>query len=134
MARAHGSGAGESRASALWGTGSRGGEHRSSALWGSGNRGGDSRSSALWGRRGNGLPVLVVATLALALPFSAAAGRATSNGTYVAPGVYQAAAKSEKVRVIIQSTGGVEGAKKANQGLGELKQERSNYLGALTKA
>jgi serine protease AprX len=123
MARAHGSGAGGHRASALWGTGNRGGEHRSSALWGSGNRGGDSRSNALWGKRGNGLPVLVVTALALAMPFSAAAGRSTSKGTYVAPGVYQAAAKSQKVRVIIQSTGGVEGAKKANQGLGELKKE-----------
>jgi serine protease AprX len=123
MARAHGSGAGEARASALWGTGNRGGEHRSSALWGSGNRGGDSRSNALWGKRGKG-SVLVVAALALALPLSAAAGSSASKAkSYVAPGVYQAAAKGEKVRVIIQSSGGLEGAKKANNGLGELKKE-----------
>jgi serine protease AprX len=113
-------GGGGERASALWGTGNRGGEHRSSALWGSNGRGGDHRSR-------KGMTTLVVLALALAMPLAATAKSPKEDGgaAYIAPGVYQAAEKSQggKIRVIIQSPAGLAGAKEANQGLGVLKQE-----------
>jgi serine protease AprX len=115
----------DERSSALWGTGNRGGEHRSSALWGSNGRGGDHRS-----RRG--VTTLVVLALALAMPLAATAKGKDSKGSkdshgaaYIAPGVYQAVNGDPggKIRVIIQAPDGLEGAKKANEGLGALKQE-----------
>jgi serine protease AprX len=111
---------GGERASALWGTGNRGGEHRSSALWGTGNRGGEHRSRM-------GKATLVVLALALTMPLAATAksSDAHDGAAFVAPGVYQAAQNNPggKISVIIQSPDGLEGAKKANQGLGDLKQE-----------
>ncbi len=98
-------------------------EVRSNALWGSGNRGGDHRSNALWGKGGRGLAtIMTVALSALAVPLVAVAGSAAINGgsNYVAPGVLQSAKNNPtgKVEVIIQSSGGVEGAKNALSGLG----------------
>jgi serine protease AprX len=119
MRSTHCGGVGE-RASALWGTGNRGGEHRSSALWGSNGRGGDHRSR-------KGMTTLIVLALALAMPLAATAKSSNEDGgaAYIAPGVYQAANGNPggKIRVIIQSPAGLEGAKQANQGLGDLKQE-----------
>lgn len=109
----------EERSSALWGTGNRGGEHRSSALWGTGNRGGEHRSRRAWA-------TLAVSVLAMTLPLAATAGNGTGGDkgkSYVAPGVLQAAEKNDKVQVIIQASGGLEDAKKAFQGLGNLKKE-----------
>ncbi|MEX0673973.1 MAG: S8 family serine peptidase [Gaiellaceae bacterium] len=73
------------------------------------------------------MTTLVVLALALAMPLAATAKSSKEPGgaEYIAPGVYQAAAKNQgsKIRVIIQSPAGLEGAKKANHGLGDLKQE-----------
>ena len=94
---------------------------RASALWGTGGRGGDGRSNALWGNKKNRLPLLgVLALVALAIPFGALAGgggkgSGSAPPTYVAPGVYQAAAANPDgtIHVIIQSTGGESEAQKA---------------------
>lgn len=86
------------RASALWGTGSRGGGSRSSALWGKGGRGGDHRL-----RVAAALGALVAA---LALPLPAAAGDGERGRSYVAPGVLQAAARNDRVKVIVQAAPG----------------------------
>jgi serine protease AprX len=63
------------------------GETRSSALWGTGNRGGETRSNALWGKGGRGFVTALVAMLAISVPLAA-----SSNGngkgpapTYVSP-------------------------------------------------
>jgi serine protease AprX len=113
-------GGGGERASALWGTGNRGGEHRSSALWGSTGRGGDHRSRM-------GKATLVALALALTMPLAAIAKSSSAPGgaAFVAPAVYQAVKNDPggKINVIIQSPAGLEGAKRANQGLGDLKQE-----------
>ncbi|HSL64659.1 MAG TPA: S8 family serine peptidase [Gaiellaceae bacterium] len=89
------------RSSALWGTGSRGGDSRSSALWGTGSRGGEHRSHAI----GRVAGLLAAAVAALSLPLSAAADDARGR-SYVAPGVLQAAAKNDKVSVIVQAAPG----------------------------
>ena len=113
-------GGGGERASALWGTGTRGGEHRSCALWGSTGRGGDHRSRL-------GKATLVALALALTMPLAAIAKSSSTPGgaAFVAPAVYQAMKNNPggTIRVIIQSPDGLEGAKRANQGLGDLKQE-----------
>jgi serine protease AprX len=106
----------------------RGGHgERNSALWGTGNRGGESRSNALWGKGGRGALLTVVASLALVVPLAASAGKSTpsknkpgKDSTYISPGLSAYASKNPngKVSVIIQSTGGVSGAKNAYKGLG----------------
>ncbi len=109
-------------------------EERGSALWGTGNRGGESRSSALWGKGGRGALLTVVGSLAMALPLAASATRDSSTqqgsgSTYVAPSLLQFAKThngGDKVNVIIQSSGGVDGATAAYNGLG-----LGNGLGAL---
>jgi serine protease AprX len=127
MRSTHCGGDGE-RASALWGTGNRGGEHRSSGLWGTGKRGGEQRSKRI-------VATLTISVLGFVLPLAATAapGKGKNDGgAYIAAGVIQAAEKNPggKIRVIIQSSEGLEGAKKANQGLGQLKQEL-NLIGAV---
>jgi serine protease AprX len=73
------------------------------------------------------MTTLVVLALALAMPLAATAKstKVPGGGAYIAPGVYQAAQANPggKIRVIIQSQDGLSGARKANQGLGQLKQE-----------
>ncbi|MEX2646775.1 MAG: S8 family serine peptidase, partial [Gaiellaceae bacterium] len=73
------------------------------------------------------MTTLVVLALALAMPLAATAKSSKEPGgaAYIAPGVYQAVKSNPggKIRVIIQSSAGLEGAKKANHGLGDLKQE-----------
>jgi serine protease AprX len=106
---------------------------RSSALWGKGSNGG-SRSSALWGKKGGrGLLVASLGVLTLCAPLGAGAHAGWGNkkrdrsndATYVAPGVFQAAAKdpNSKLRVLIQSTGSTDDAKRAVKGLGSLRRE-----------
>ena len=94
------------------------GDVRSSALWGTGNRGGDHRSNAQWGKRGRGAVAAAITALALAAPFGA--GAAPPSGSYVAPGVLQAAEKNPngKIRVIIQSAAGKSRARDAARGSG----------------
>src|SRR6184192_4765568 len=102
------------------------GETRSSALWGTGNRGGESRSNALWGKGGRGALLTIVGSLAMAIPLTASATRDSSlqhgsGSTYVAPSLMQFAQThngGDKVNVIIQSSGGVDGATAAYNGLG----------------
>ncbi len=54
------------------------GQSRSSALWGTGNNG-DSRSNALWGKGGRGFVTIVAAVLVLGIPLGASAGGNGSN-------------------------------------------------------
>jgi len=105
----------------------RGGQERKNALWGTGNRGGESRSNALWGKGGRGALLSVVAAFALMVPLAASAGKSTpskdkpgKDGTWIAPALTDYASKnpSKTVSVIIQSTGGLSGAKNAFTGLG----------------
>ena len=68
------------------------GETRSSALWGTGNRGGESRSNALWGKGGRGAITALAAMLAISVPLASSAGgrqARTHEGkkTYVSPGL-----------------------------------------------
>jgi serine protease AprX len=91
------------------------GESRSSALWGTGNRGGESRSSALWGKGGRGAITALVAMLAISVPLAASATKharravsASPKKTWISPGLLKGAKKhpSKYVHVIIQSTDG----------------------------
>ena len=97
------------------GGGSRG-QTRSSALWGTGSRSGESRSSALWGRGGRGVVTLVAAIGLLAVPLVATAGSGSvrpslnhnfrvSRHTFVAPGLLSVARlhPNKLVHVIIKS-------------------------------
>ena len=82
------------------------GETRSSALWGTGNRGGDSRSNALWGKGGRNIVTAFVAMLSICVPLAASStsgGNGKDGGTYIAP-VLQRHAKahpSTRMAVII---------------------------------
>src|SRR2546425_6977035 len=126
---------------------------RSSALWGTGSRGGDSRSSVLWGKGGRGVTATCVLVCALAAPLAATASpgkgstpaptpvtapgatAAPTPASAPAPGSKAFVAKSlldeakaspgDKVDVIIQASGGVDGAKSALKGVGggDLKKE-----------
>jgi serine protease AprX len=91
------------------------GESRSSALWGTGNRGGESRSSALWGKGGRGAITALVAMLAISVPLAASANKharlaakASPKRTWISPGLLKGAKKhpNQYVQVIIQSTDG----------------------------
>ena len=91
------------------------GETRSSALWGTGNRGGESRSNALWGKGGRGIVTALVAMLAISVPLASSAGKnglrarqIAAKRTWISPGLLRAAKKhpARLVHVIIQSTTG----------------------------
>jgi serine protease AprX len=93
------------------------GETRSSALWGTGNRGSDSRANALWGRGTRGLVTAITAMLVLGVPLASTAAvnssgrqviRHVGTGhkhTYISPGLLRLGAKfpHRKIHVIIQS-------------------------------
>ena len=94
------------------------GETRSSALWGTGNRGGDSRANALWGKGGRGFIAILSVLFVAAIPL---AGGAVNNPakqtapTYVDP-VLLAKAHTypdSLTRMIIQSSGDAGEARKA---------------------
>jgi len=82
------------------------GQTRSSALWGTGNND-DSRSNALWGKGGRGLVTLLMAALVLGIPLAASAsdngGRHGSDPTWVAPGMLAQAGQhpNAKINVIV---------------------------------
>ena len=107
------------------------GETRSSALWGTGSRGGESRSNALWGRGGRGLVLSVAAVFILGIPLVATASNGGSSAkpaaTYVAPGLLKNAHDhpGSKIPVIIQSTGGVSAAEGSYKGNGQLHRKLS---------
>jgi serine protease AprX len=87
------------------------GESRTSALWGTGSRGGEARSNALWGRGGRRFIGLTIAVLVLGIPLAASAGPSGSNGiakTYVAPGMLAKAKlhPNQKIRVIVTANEG----------------------------
>nr|MDQ5820128.1 S8 family serine peptidase [Actinomycetota bacterium] len=103
---------------------------RASALWGAGSRKGELRSSALWGKGGRRVAGALLAVVALAIPLGAAAGNRDGKGsregaTYVSPGLLKAAhdKPGEKVRIIVQSSGGVSDADEALKGAGSLKKQ-----------
>lgn len=87
------------------------GESRTSALWGTGSRGGEARSNALWGRGGRKFIGLTIAMLVLGIPLAASAGpngSTAQNKTWVTPGLLKKAKlhPSELVRVIVTANGG----------------------------
>ena len=72
------------------------GETRSSALWGTGNRGGESRSNALWGKGGRGALTALAALLAISVPLAASSPGKGKNSldlehAYIAPVLAQRA-------------------------------------------
>jgi serine protease AprX len=86
------------------------GETRSSALWGTGNRGGESRTNALWGKGGRGFLTLMLLLVVVSVPLAGAAKQ--QNGTkaglpptYIDPYLLAKAelAPNALVPVIIQS-------------------------------
>src|SRR5881392_3646715 len=88
-----------------------GGQSRSSALWGTGNND-YSRSNALWGKGGRGLVTLMAAVLVLGIPLAASAGGDDSTGpetqTYVSPGMLANASKhpDKTIHVIVTANAG----------------------------
>ncbi|TML09592.1 MAG: hypothetical protein E6G38_05480, partial [Actinobacteria bacterium] len=88
------------------------GQSRSSALWGTGNND-DSRSNALWGKGGRGLVTMMAAVLVLGIPLAASAGGndgkpGANQQTYVSPGMLVQADKhpNKTIHVIVTSNGG----------------------------
>jgi serine protease AprX len=88
------------------------GQSRSSALWGTGNND-DSRSNALWGKGGRGLVTMMAAVLVLGIPLAASAGGKDSapdpsQQTYVSPGMLNQASKypDKFIHVIVTADSG----------------------------
>jgi serine protease AprX len=88
------------------------GQSRSSALWGTGSND-DSRSNALWGKGGRGLVTMMAAVLVLGIPLAASAGGngSTPNSgqqTYMSPGMLQQANKhpDKFIHVIVTANAG----------------------------
>jgi serine protease AprX len=97
------------------------GESRSSALWGTGSRGGESRSNALWGRGGRRFIGLTIAIVALGIPLAASAD---PNGkdpakTFVSPGLVSKAKLhgNDTIRVIVTADGPLPKSKILDQAL-----------------
>jgi serine protease AprX len=97
------------------------GETRSSALWGTGNRGGESRANALWGKGGRSFGAILTVLFVTAIPL-AGAGKSSNKpsaqaASYVDP-VLEAKANmtpNAYVKVIIQSDRGATAAQNAFQ-------------------
>jgi serine protease AprX len=145
MARNSSGNRGDVRQSALWGSGNRGGELRSNALWGNKNggrgvvvlmlvalsmplaaAGGDNSGK---GKSVDRQELITLGPLSVSTGGSANSGSGSMaepvKGTHIAPGLLKKAKDSpdEKIRVIIQSKSGVDGAEKAGRGLGKLKHK-----------
>ena len=111
------------------------GETRSSALWGTGSRGGESRSNALWGRGGRGLVLTMTAVFLLGIPLVATASNSGSSkistATYIDPNLLALANThpGTKIPVIIQSTDGVSDAEKAAKDGGGSVQRKLKLVG-----
>src|SRR5215216_1626724 len=93
------------------------GETRSSALWGTGNRGGDSRANALWGKGGRGFIAALAVLAVTAIPLAGAGSNNnhSTGATYVDPYLLAKANAdpNELVNVIITSDDTIDGAKHA---------------------
>ena len=109
------------------------GDSRSSALWGTGNRGGDSRANALWGKGGRYLGAILTVLFVTAVPLAAAdnghghhaRGQAASYldplleaKAYTTPNAY--------VHVIIQSETSTSDAANAFQAAGDTDGGRTS--------
>ena len=114
------------------------GEIRTSALWGTGSRGGESRSSALWGKGGRGFVTTLAAVFLLGVPLIASADNGSKKGlgpgTYVTPGLLRLADEhpGTKIDVIVQSTGGVDGADDASKSAGGSVMKKLKLVGAVS--
>src|SRR5919106_5543867 len=104
------------------------GETRGSALWGTGNRGGDHRSNALWSSgKGRGLVTTALTLVALVLPAGAIAdGGGDAPRTWVAPGLLDRAARnpSSSIDVVVQSVEGSQRAADKAKGKGNGRVKR----------
>ena len=94
------------------------GQTRSSALWGTGNRGGDSRANALWGKGGRGFAAFMLVLVATAVPLAGAgkgSNKPSSTPSYVDAYLTGMAENHPNtlVKAIIQSTEGVDEAQDA---------------------
>src|SRR5437660_4399494 len=106
------------------------GQSRSSALWGTGNND-DSRSNALWGKGGRGLVTMMAAVLVLGIPLAASAGSDGSSSnpgqqTYVSPGMLAKAANHPNARIhviVTANAGDLPKSKILNKALGHLDRQ-----------
>ena len=111
-------------------TSGTGGQTRSSALWGTGNRGGDSRANALWGKGGRGFAAFMLVLVATAVPLAGAgkgSNRPSSTPSYVDAYLTGMAENHPNtlVNAIIQSTEGAGEAQDAFKHAGRMdKPER----------
>ena len=107
-----------------------GGQTRSSALWGTGNRGGDSRANALWGKGGRGFAAFMLVLVATAVPLAGAgkgSNRPSSTPSYVDAYLTGMAENHPNtlVNAVIQSTEGAGEAQDAFKHAGRMdKPER----------
>ena len=111
--------------------GGRRGQTRSSALWGTGSRGGESRSSALWGKGGRSALLSAIAIF-LIVPLVATAGTSgtskavgSAGATYVTPGLLAGAVKhpGDKINVIVTSNAGTAAAENASKSVGSIRKK-----------
>jgi serine protease AprX len=103
------------------------GDTRSSALWGTGNRGGDSRANALWGKGGRGFFTALAVLAITAIPLAGAGGnKHIATTTYVDPYLMAKANTDPNslVKVIIQSNESVSDADNAAQEANKQDKDR----------
>ena len=106
------------------------GQTRSSALWGTGNRGGDSRANALWGKGGRGFAAFMLVLVATAVPLAGAGKGSKEPQPLFEPttsiAYLEAKAATEPnslVNVIIQSAEGVDEAEDAFKDAGKVESK-----------
>jgi serine protease AprX len=109
------------------------GETRSSALWGTGNRGGDSRANALWGKGGRSLGAILTVLFVTAIPVAGASERARhqppgQEASYLDPLLEAKATTTPNayVNVIIQSDRSASDAANAFQDAGDTDGGRAD--------
>jgi serine protease AprX len=109
------------------------GDTRSSALWGTGNRGGDSRANALWGKGGRFLGAILTVLFVTAAPLAGANNghghRAPSQAASYLDPLLEAKAHTTPnayVKVIIQSDTSTSDAADAFQTAGETDGGRTD--------
>jgi serine protease AprX len=109
------------------------GDSRSSALWGTGNRGGDSRANALWGKGGRYLGAILTVLFVTAVPLAAADNghghRAQGQAASYLDPLLEAKAfttPNAYVHVIIQSDSSTSDAANAFQAAGDTDGGRTN--------
>jgi serine protease AprX len=104
---------------------------RASALWGSGKRGTGSRSNALWGSGKRRTALLTTLTLAVLVPFGAAASPSKSDApsAFVTPSLLSSAQSNAAAGfdVIVQGKGGNQAAKALADLLGTDKKAYKDF-------